>query len=206
MKFIGIFICLVLGYLLGSINPAILVSHFKGEDIRKKGSGNAGATNTLRTYGKAAALIVTLGDAAKCVLSVLLAMAVMALTAPEMTLYGKIAAAAGCILGHLFPLYFGFRGGKGVLTAVTAVLMLDVRVGLIALAVFILAVLLSSYVSLGSILGAASAIVSAMILAVPPVKGFTLAAGMMVIIRHRANIGRLIAGTEAKTSFGKKKE
>ena len=111
-------ICLIAGYLFGSINPAIILSKAKGKDVRTMGSGNAGATNMLRNYGKASAVVVLLCDVLKCVVAVISAGVLSNLMIPEFALPGKIFAAAGCIMGHNFPLYFGFKGGKGVVVSV----------------------------------------------------------------------------------------
>lgn len=134
MKTLLIILSLLIGYLLGSINPAIIYSRLKGRDIRTLGSKNAGATNTLRNFGKGAALIVTLSDILKCVAAILAASLLARLFAED-ELVSKIFAATGCILGHNFPVYFGFKGGKGVLVSVTALFMIDWRIGAAALGI-----------------------------------------------------------------------
>lgn len=196
--------CLLIGYLMGSINPAIILSRVKGKDIREMGSGNAGATNTLRNYGKAAALIVTVCDVLKCVIAVLVAGFAVNMFIPEFVLFGKIFASAGCILGHNFPLYFGFKGGKGIVVSATAIFMLDWRIGLIALLSFIVIFSLSRFVSLGSIMSACIAVVASLFISETKVFWFVTFAAVLTIIRHRTNIVRLIKGTETKTTFSKK--
>ncbi|MDP4133936.1 MAG: glycerol-3-phosphate 1-O-acyltransferase PlsY [Bacillota bacterium] len=197
---VEIIIGLLIGYLLGSVNPAILLSKIKGKDIRELGSGNAGATNTLRNYGKGAALTVTCLDILKCVIAILLSQMAANLLGIDV-LTSKVFAGVGCILGHNYPLYFGFKGGKGVLVSVTAIFMLDYRVGLIAILTFIIVFALSRYVSLGSVSGAAAAIISSAILSSAEVKIFCIFAGILAILRHKTNIERLRAGTESKTTF-----
>lgn len=205
MKTLLIILSLLIGYLLGSINPAIIYSRLKGRDIRTLGSKNAGATNTLRNFGKGAALIVTLSDILKCVAAILTASLLARLFAED-ELVSKIFAATGCILGHNFPVYFGFRGGKGVLVSVTALFMIDWRIGAAALAVFIVVFMIWRYVSLGSITGAIAAMAASLITKDVYVTTFTAFAALLTIIRHRSNILRLIEGTESKTTFHSHKE
>ena len=197
-------VCLLVGYLSGSVNPAIILSTAKGKDVRTMGSGNAGATNMLRNYGKASALIVLLGDVLKCVVAVIAAGILAKLLVPELALLCKILAAAGCILGHNFPLYFGFKGGKGVVVSATAIFMLDWRIGLIVLSCFIVVFAISRFVSLGSVLSAYTAVLASLFLSADEVFYFIAFAAILTIIRHRTNIVRLIKGTESKTTFSKK--
>ncbi len=199
-----IIIGLLSGYLIGSINPAIIFSKIKGTDIRKMGSGNAGATNTLRNFGKGAALLVTLCDILKCVISLLIAGLLAKFINPELVLYGKIAAAVGCIMGHNFPLYFSFRGGKGVLVSATALFMLDYKIGLIAIFTFIVIFGITKYVSLGSVLSSCMAVIFSSFMSDTYVFLFIAFAAVLTIIRHRSNIKRLIKGEESKTTFSKK--
>ena len=201
MKTLLIILSLLIGYLLGSINPAIIYSRLKGRDIRTLGSKNAGATNTLRNFGKGAALIVTLSDILKCVAAILAASLLARLFAED-ELVLKIFAATGCILGHNFPVYFGFRGGKGVLVSVTALFM----IGAAALGIFIVVFMIWRYVSLGSITGAIAAMAASLITKDVYVTAFTAFAALLTIIRHRSNILRLIEGTESKTTFHSHKE
>lgn len=215
----------ICAYLLGSVNFAIIVTRLRShEDIRQYGSGNAGATNVLRSQGKTAALLTTLGDLGKSIAAVLLgywlihgAMVLAGYsdnTVPY-ELVGKYLAGLCCILGHLYPVYFGFRGGKGVLTALGMMLILDWRAALCCLAVFIITVLISRMVSLGSIL-AAACLTPATVLFSYYADGqknqgvlwfcgvMTLLIAAILIAKHVPNIKRIIAGTENKLSFGKK--
>ena len=205
MNILLIILSLSEGSLLGSINPAIIYSKIKGHDIRTLGSKNAGATNTLRNFGIPAALIVTISDILKCVISVLAAVLLSQMFKSD-TVTAQIFAAAGCILGHNFPLYFGFAGGKGVLVSVTALFMIDWRIGTAALGVFIVVFIISRYVSLGSITGAAAAIIASLFSDNLYITLFTVFAALLTIVRHKANIVRLINGTESKTTFHSHKE
>lgn len=191
-------ICAVAGYLLGSINASIILSHLKGTDIRKYGSGNAGATNTLRTFGKGAAVVVLLVDVLKGVAAVLIARYVF----PDAPVCQYICG-FGAILGHNFPLYFGFKGGKGVLTSVAVLTALNWWVGLIALVVALVIMAITKYVSLGSMLGAITAPIIAFFLKDIYFIVFTVCAAGLIVIRHKDNIVRLVNGNERK--LGEKK-
>lgn len=190
----------VVGYLLGSANSSLIVGRFYGVDIRQHGSGNAGMTNTLRNLGKTAAMLVTTGDLLKGVIACLIGLYIIG-NIPDVGKLGVMVGGAAAILGHNWPVYFGFRGGKGILTSLSVVLMMDWRIGLILLGVFIIVVAVTRYVSLGSILGSALFPVVAAI----PVFGknmvfiiFAALIGVLAIIRHRTNIGRIFSGTESK--------
>ena len=209
MDIVLLIICGILGYLLGSINTSVILSKLVyKEDIRKKGSGNAGTTNALRTFGKKAAVITLTGDFLKGILAVLLAW----LIAPEGSseLAGVIAGAC-VILGHNFPLYFGFKGGKGVLTTLAVMLMLAPIPAVISLIAFIVVVAISRYVSLGSMV--AAFILPFLIyfrgdyISVPGgltyIFWLSVGVAVLIIVRHHANIGRLIRGEESKI-FAKK--
>jgi acyl phosphate:glycerol-3-phosphate acyltransferase len=185
----------VVAYLLGSISFAVLLVRVKtGTDIRAEGSGNAGATNVLRAHGKKLALLVALADVAKGAGAVLLMRLVTA--DPVWTAAAGVAA----VLGHVFPVFYGFRGGKGVATAVGAFLVLAPLALLCCLAVFILVVALTRYVSLGSVI--------AMVL-LPPVAGLLFRAprsvvvaasvtALVVVLKHLGNLKRLALGQERK--------
>ena len=186
-------LCLIFGYLFGSLNFAIIYSKLKGDDIRNHGSGNAGATNVLRTYGKGAAAIVFLLDILKGVIAVMITRIFF-----DDMLY-DCASALGAVLGHNFPFYYGFKGGKGVATSLAVLLVLHYPTALIAMATFIIVVLTTKYVSLSSILAALAAMAGAFILfKVDVFSIFCLIIGSLCIYRHRSNIKRLIKGTESK--------
>jgi acyl phosphate:glycerol-3-phosphate acyltransferase len=191
-------------YLIGSISFAVVASRLFGlPDPRTYGSGNPGATNVLRTGKKAAAVITLLGDAVKGVLAVAIAQWLAGrFNWGEAPVAG---AALAAFLGHLYPLYFGFRGGKGVATAFGVLIALDVRLALVVLAVFLGTALATRYISLASMLAALAAAVLG-----PHFVGWSATAGavglisLLLIWRHRANIGRLIAGEESKVRLGKR--
>jgi glycerol-3-phosphate acyltransferase PlsY len=191
-------VCVVAAYLLGSISFAMVASWiFRLPDPRSYGSGNPGATNVLRSGRKAAALVTLIGDAGKGLAAVLLARQL----APAVGFGDGTVAAAGVavFVGHLCPLYFGFKGGKGVATALGVVLGLSPWVALIGLVVFIAVAALSRYVSLASLAAAvAVAVASAIQLGYSPYAGAIVIIAALVSWRHRANIRRLLSGTETK--------
>lgn len=219
----ALLLCAVVAYLLGSINTAIIVTRLMGKrDIREMGSGNAGATNVLRSQGKAAALLTTLGDLLKSILAVLAGRLILrylggdAITPELLSLYGAYIAGFFCILGHLYPVFFGFRGGKGILATLGMMLMLDWKVALICLGIFIVVVLIWRMVSLGSVVAAFSMAVltwvfRAFVYDQPPrvVALCTVMASiiaLLLIYKHIPNLKRIAQGTERKLSFGHTKE
>ncbi len=196
-KFLIIF---VIAYLLGSISTSILFSKIKtGKDIRDFGSGNAGATNTLRTLGKGAAIVVLFGDMLKAVISILIA---KALLNEQIAVY---IASIGVVLGHNFPIYFGFKGGKGVAVSAIACLFADWRIGAFVIILSVLIMGVTKYVSLGSIIGAVLVFLLGFLfrgIDIPYII-FSIIIGGLAIIMHRKNIVRLFNGTENKLSFSK---
>jgi len=206
---VKIILVLIIGYLLGSLNTSIIVSKFYGTDIRKHGSGNAGMTNTFRTLGKTAAVLVIVGDILKGVISYLVGNIIINTLTSNVSLsfvgIGGMLGGIATIVGHNWPIFFGFKGGKGVLTSFSVVMMMDWKLGLILLGLFIVIVALTRYVSLGSILVCIVFPVGAYI------KGngivFTIFATILAILaitRHSANINRLLHGTETKIGSKKK--
>lgn len=206
-----IFACVVIGYLLGSINSAIIVSgKLFGKDIRNYGSGNAGLTNMLRVFGKKAALFTLLGDMLKTALSVLLGTWVC--YSPTLEVQGGYLAALFCVLGHIAPIYYRFKGGKGVLAAATAILILDPFVFLLLIATFALVLFVFRYVSMASVIAAffyPAYVYIIEINLVHQIPGFfkmlfATIVSLMVIVMHRKNIERVYKGTENKFSFKSK--
>lgn len=186
------------GYLLGAIPFGLILTRLAGAgDIRKIGSGNIGATNVLRTGRKGLAAATLLADLAKGALPVALAQAWLG---PDMA----VATAAGAVLGHCFPIWLGFKGGKGVATAAGVMLGLTPLVVVPALAVFILTVWASRFVSLGSILAALAAPLAAWLLGAYQAAELYALIGLLVILKHHANIARLLSGTESRISLGGK--
>lgn len=204
---VSIALICVLGYLLGGINGAILLSKLvEKDDVRRHGSGNAGFTNFFRNYGKRTSLLVILIDAAKAAASCLLGGWLLGKygLGTEGLLLGGLAAT----LGHDFPAFLGFRGGKGIVCGFAAALVTDWRVGLILFVVFALVYFLTHYVSLASVLCALGFFVSFWLFY--PGRPFVLilsgCLSALAIFLHRENIGRLVRGQERKTYFFKRGE
>jgi len=192
----SLFWIIPLSYLLGSLPFGYLVGRLRGVDITAHGSGNIGATNALRILGPVPALIVLAGDAGKGVLAVWLG---QTFGPPEAPLLAALAVLAG----HGWSVFLGFRGGKMIATSLGVLIMLSPAVTAGAAAVWILAVALTRYVSLGSILAAAATPVLFAVLGFPP--SYILFAVMIagaVIYKHRSNIARLRSGTEPKLGRG----
>lgn len=191
---------LLVSYLLGCFNGSVMTSHFIiRDDVRQHGSGNAGLTNFYRTYGARYALCVIICDMGKTVLACLIGGYLMHWVVGDWTL-GLLIAGIGCELGHMFPVFFGLRGGKGILSGGVLVLLLDWRVALIAWGLFVSLWLLTRYVSLGSVAATASMPVSVFFLLGHNWLYTILSAAIaaLVIWCHRGNIQRLLSGTEKK--------
>ncbi|HIV18173.1 MAG TPA: glycerol-3-phosphate 1-O-acyltransferase PlsY [Candidatus Merdivicinus intestinigallinarum] len=201
-----------LAYLIGSINFAIIVTRlFAHKDIRDYGSGNAGMTNVLRTVGKLPALLVTIGDFCKGMLAVFLGHLLLSWIGGGVPFYADYLIALLVMLGHCFPVFYGFKGGKGILVSAGVIVVLNWKVFLVILAVFILVVAVSRIVSLASISAAVAFPIATLIFALtggaPHPFLDTLSAliiGGIVIFMHRGNIKRLLNGTENK--LGQKKK
>ncbi|UPO90752.1 glycerol-3-phosphate 1-O-acyltransferase PlsY [Niallia sp. Man26] len=201
-----IFLALVFGYLLGSLNTAVIVGKIYGKDIRSHGSKSAGLTNTLRVLGKLAAVFVLVGDILKGIIACFIGLLldVYSISGEAKDCVSLLAAGAGAVIGHNWPVYFRFKGGKGALTAVSVLFMVDWVMGILCLGLFVILVTLTRYVSLGSI--CATMLVA--IISFIPFWGHTFyfnificLMAVMVIFRHRKNIQRLVSGTESKLSF-----
>ena len=209
----GILVSVILAivcYLIGSINSSILISKLiTGKDIRESGSGNAGATNMLRTMGKKYAVITLIIDILKGVVAILLSSFAVSFGAGEASAY---IAGVAVVLGHNFPVFFGFRGGKGVATSLGVILLLDWRIGLSVLAVALIIMATTRFVSLGSILAAVLfMVIQIVVMCVTDTFDTVrlicvLILGILLIFRHRANIVRLIKGEENKLGAKKKEE
>ena len=207
MTYLVIF-CSAIAYLLGSVNTSIIVSKLMGKsDIRNFGSGNAGATNTLRVLGKGAAVLVVLGDLLKGVLAVLIAR--YAYSYFGITGDAHLAeyfSALFVIIGHIYPLYFGFKGGKGIMTGAATIFVLDWEIAVILLLIFVVIFALTRYVSLGSCIS--SAMYPVLVYMFHGSDRYFIALSVAVAIiavyKHRTNIQRLIKGTESKTYFNKR--
>lgn len=217
----------LISYLLGSINTAVLVTSVvtKGKkDIREMGSGNAGFTNVLRSVGKVPAIITIVCDALKCVVAVLAGWFIFSLIqtdslslAYEFTSVGKYVAGVFCILGHSYPIYFHFKGGKGVVTSAALIAAVDWRVFILMIATFLIVFLFSKIISLSSITAAVLYPVYTFVItfvfeylrgdcSLPYVIFSTAASliiGIFVIVKHKDNIVRLMRGEEKKITSKK---
>lgn len=199
-------VAVILSYLLGSLSSAVIISKlFYGDDIRKSGSGNAGATNMLRTHGKKTAALTLFFDILKGVAAIFIASLFAALI--DTPFYSRLLpflAGIFVVLGHSFPVFFGFRGGKGVATSLGVILVLNYKVALIVMVFALLIMLITRYVSLGSVIAGILYIAvdtSYMIFTGQfflPELIFDVILGGMLILRHTQNIKRLLNGTENK--------
>ncbi|MGN0392432.1 MAG: glycerol-3-phosphate 1-O-acyltransferase PlsY [Bariatricus sp.] len=208
-------ICLGIGYVFGLFQTGYIYGRMHGMDIRKHGSGNAGSTNALRTMGVKAGAITLLGDCFKCVIAVLVVRGIFASRCPEILPLLSMYAGFGAVLGHNYPFYLGFKGGKGIAATAGMILATDLRMAAVCLVVFVVIVAVTRYVSLGSL------VVTVLFLAGLVICGqigefgmaqnylfemygvgllFTLSA----FFQHRANIKRLREGTENKIGLKKK--
>jgi len=197
-------ITVVAGYLLGNLNGAVCVSRLLGDDVRAHGSGNAGLTNFIRSYGAGRALTVIAIDAGKavaaCLIGGLLLKDDLGFRA------GSALGGAAVMLGHVFPAFLGFRGGKGILSGFFVAIVTDYRIALLILAVFATVYLLTQYVSLGSVLAAITFGVAFAVLhySNPVVMVCGIFMSLLATFMHRQNVLRLIKGEERKTNLFKK--
>ena len=181
---------IVVSYVLGSVNLSILISQSLGGDVRQHGSGNAGATNMARTYGLGAGFASMGGDMLKAVFAMLLGWWLLGD-------WGLFCAGAACMLGHCFPMLYHFEGGKGISVGGAIAFAIDWRVGVAVVTVFLLGAFLSKKVSLGSVLAALAISVSAAVFHVStPRLLLAIFAMTLAVFQHRANIKRLVTGTE----------
>lgn len=201
---LSVLLAVLLSYFLGNINGAVIISRLIGQkDVREQGSGNAGLTNFLRMYGPSTAVLVVVIDVLKAVAACILSKCLLAPYG-----YGQEGLLLGGLavnLGHDFPALLGFRGGKGVLCGITAAFVADWQCALLVIAVFAICLWLSRYVSLSSILGALTFVVTFPIVHRQNVPLAVMGAllGLFIVFMHRSNIARLIKGTERKATFSK---
>lgn len=207
--------CIIIGiiaYLLGSISFSVIISKkMAGFDVREKGSGNAGSTNVLRSVGKKAAALTLLGDVLKGVVAVLIAFIVGLIIGEENISRSLLLQVAGLcvILGHTFPIFFKFKGGKGIATALGVLIITNWQIGLICLLFALIIMAVTRMVSLGSIM--AAVLFPILVLFVPHnayiADGgyfiYSLILAVLVIFNHRENVKRLLEGKENKLSFKK---
>ncbi len=219
MIYLSCFAIAILSYLLGSLNFGVILSNkLKKDDIRNYGSGNAGTTNMLRKYGKGYAFLTIVGDMLKVVAAAFIALKIMEYTPQilnevgidvsiDRNIFIKSFAGFFCVVGHIFPCFFKFKGGKGVATAGGMVFVVDWRIALILLAVFIIVVAFTKYVSLGSIIMAL--LYPVLMFAFHRSIALTVIAAvftLIVVIAHRGNIKKLLNHTENKITDKKNKK
>lgn len=224
--FLFLILSLAAGYLLGSVNTAIVISKvFYKDDIRKYGSGNAGMTNMLRTFGGKAAIGVLVGDVLKTVIAIFIGGVLfgfgyvnafsMGYDSSYMMFMGIGTYTAGlaAVLGHIFPIYYGFRGGKGVLVSATMALMLSPILFLIMFAIFALLVATSKYVSLGSVTAAIAYPLLVygffgmyQMTAPPTILLVSILIACIIVFAHKENLKRISNRTERQLSFKKKEK
>lgn len=209
-------ICLVIGYAFGLFQTSYIYGKSKGIDIREHGSGNAGSTNALRTLGAKAGAITLIGDCFKCVFAVLVITLLFGKSQEQILPLLKLYAGAGCILGHNFPFYLKFKGGKGIASSVGMLLAFDIRIFVAAAVVFFAVYFLTHYVSLCSLAAYLCFLVCAVIfgqngsygMEAGALQELYVLAGLLMALaywRHRQNIVRLVKGNENKTYLKKKR-
>ncbi len=200
---------LLIGYLFGGVQSAILYGRFKGVDIRTQGSGNAGTTNTIRVLGKKAGILVLLIDILKAIIAIWVAKLLFSSSHPDATILIAFYSGIGAVLGHSFPLFFHFKGGKGIATTAGTLIGIDYRLFLIAAALFLITFGITRIVSISSLIMTAS--IPIMIIIFYSGKGnigieamlLSLLVTGLTFYRHKANIKRLIEGNEAKLTSKK---
>lgn len=208
-------ICLLIGYVFGLFQTAYIYGELHGIDIRNYGSGNAGTTNTLRVLGRKAGVLVLFGDIAKCMLAVGAASLLFGRTHQDMIYLLKIYAAAGAILGHNFPFYLHFKGGKGIAATAGMILSFHPYFIPVAIVLFFGVFFTTHYVSLGSLFLYAGFFVEMIVLGQAGVFGMSqphlielyIVTGFLTVMaywKHRENIRRLLGGTERKTYLSRK--
>ena len=192
-------ICLAAGYLCGLFQTGYIYGKLHGIDIRSYGSGNSGSTNALRVMGKKAGLTVFMGDFLKTVIPCFITRLLFK-DQPELMYVYMLYTGLGVILGHNFPFYLGFKGGKGIATTAAAMMAFDWRIGLCCFIIFVVVTAATRYVSLASILLSAGIVVEVLIFHPGRWDLFAMCVlyAFFAIYRHRANIGRLLSGTESK--------
>ena len=201
-----VFAALALGYLLGSLNTGVIVGTIYGRDIRNHGSKSAGLTNTLRVLGKPAAGLVLAGDVLKGIAACFIGwqLSVHAASGGTIDTVTLLTAGAGAVVGHNWPIYFGFKGGKGVLTAIAVLFMIDWVMALICLGFFVIIVAFTRYVSLGTLCATALFVIISFL----PVfdstfyfHAFAILMAFIITYKHKENVKRLLSGTENRLAL-----
>ncbi len=207
-------IMVLIAYLIGSINFSVIISKkMAGFDVREKGSGNAGSTNVLRTVGKKAAIITLICDILKGIVSICIALMISKIAKEQSASILVELAALFVVIGHTFPIFFDFKGGKGVATSLGVILIINWKIGLICLVFALILMVITRMVSLGSISAAVLFAVLTLFIRDSYIVDydasfilFGILLAVLVIFNHRSNLKRIISGTENKLSFSKKSE
>jgi len=210
-------ICIAVGYAFGLIQTGYIIARCLKTDIRSSGSGNPGTTNALRTMGWLPGLLTFAGDSLKCVAAVMVVRALFGADAPGMKIVCGMYAGLGAVLGHDFPFYFKFKGGKGVATTAGLIFAVDPWMVPVPLTVFLLISIITRYVSIGSL--SVMAILTAQFIIfgqlgwlsadpcyLPEIYAVMVLLALICVWQHRGNIRRLIAGSENKITIGSKKK
>ena len=210
-------ICVAIGYACGLFQSAYLIGKVYHTDMREHGSGNLGSTNVMRTLGKKAGALNLLGDCLKCVAAILIIRAVYGKTQADIQPLLSLYAAAGCVLGHNFPFYLKFKGGKGIAASVGLLVAFDIRIFAVCAVVFFGLFFTTHYVSLCSVSAYVTALICMIVLGQMGAYGmdqshrvelYVLMAALTIlaIYRHRENIKRLLDGTENKIYLSRKQK
>ena len=209
-------VCLIIGYCCGLFQTSYFYGRMRGVDIRKLGSGNAGTTNALRTLGRKAGIITLAGDCLKCMLAVLIVHLIYGKAHPDTIRLLGLYASAGTILGHNFPFYLNFKGGKGIAATAGMIITFDWRVTLIEIVVFFSTFFITHYASLGSLLVYVVFVILVIVMGhtgalmiprpyIPETYVLVILLALLAFWQHRKNIVKLHNGTESKTYLKKEK-
>ena len=210
-------IALLIGYAFGLCETGYIYGKIHHTDIRQHGSGNAGTTNALRTFGVKGGILTLLGDLLKAIIAILIVWLIFKDRYPEGVMLLKAVTGLGCVLGHNYPFFMNFRGGKGIACTAGTIIMLDLRFAPVLLAAFIIIVALTKYVSLGSITVVTGFFIEALIFGnmgwldidvhyLPELYLYAAILMILALWRHKENIKKLLNGTERKISFRKTEE
>lgn len=191
-------ILFLISYFICSVNPAIIICKFKtGEDIRRLGSGNAGTANTMRVLGRPLGILVTMLDIVKVILTLFIGSKLMKIGGEQITENLKNAVILGVIFGHCFPIYYGFRGGKGVIVGITLIAVLDPKIAIICTISALLVIWFTRTVSIGTLAGVILYIIIAIVMQYEYLMAVMISAAI-VIFKHRQSIQRILTRQEGK--------
>lgn len=196
---LGVILAIVISYFIAALNPAIIISKkVLKQDIRNLGSKNAGTTNSIRTMGKKWGAFVFILDIAKVIISYLLVFLIFKIFNLQFTDTAKSFVLLGVVLGHVYPIYYNFKGGKGVAVFLTAALLIDYRASLVCLVVGMVLIAITRWVSLGSICGTSLLVIISLFMDTSFNSIILLLAVALIVYKHKSNIQKIIAGKENK--------